>query len=191
MAILYRGHISGADFTATLLDLARRGYLKIEEITGLRGAGKDDESYRFTLNSDLPPDAGSLTPYEQKALDLLFAQGQEVTLEEFQAYAKEHAKEVAESWTQWGKEVQEASKVRNFYGAEAKKAVVADSNHRPFSPEHFLPGPGSFGGWSCRHDHVLYRFHSCGQRRDSPHRTRKRSTGSGGHFAVTCGSSPG
>lgn len=123
MAILYRGHISGADFTATLLDLARRGYLKIEEITGLRGAGKDDESYRFTLNSDLPPDAGSLTPYEQKALDLLFAQGQEVTLEEFQAYAKEHAKEVAESWTQWGKEVQEASKVRNFYDAEAKKAL--------------------------------------------------------------------
>ena len=123
MGILLRRYVTGQDFTATLLDLARRGFLAIEEIPGPRGTGKDDASYKLTKKSAEHLETDTLRPYEARLLDLVFEQGDEVTLEDFQEYAKDNAKDVSKFWTEWGTEVQESSKVHNFYDDGAKKAL--------------------------------------------------------------------
>jgi uncharacterized membrane protein YgcG len=63
------------DVTATLIDLAVRGYLKIEEVEGEGWFAKDD--WRL---SRLKPSDGDLREYERELLDGVFEDGDEVML---------------------------------------------------------------------------------------------------------------
>lgn len=127
LAVLYRQTVDSRDFTATLLDLARRGFLTIEEVMGLKGRGKDDSSYKFVRKQikDTESQGRTLRAYEEKILRLLFVDiGQdEVTLEEFQNYAKSNSKVFSTFWTEWVKEVKETSKEHQFFDPEAKKVL--------------------------------------------------------------------
>jgi uncharacterized protein (TIGR04222 family) len=70
-------HANPLDVTATIVDLAVRGYLVIEEIDdgGLFRSG----DWKLTRKK---PDDATLLPYEQKLLDGLFRNGDEVKLSE-------------------------------------------------------------------------------------------------------------
>ena len=68
------------DVTATIIDLAVRGFLKIEEIPKHGWFGKPD--WRLTR---LDKAAGELLPYEQKLLDGLFLSGTDVTMSSLRA----------------------------------------------------------------------------------------------------------
>ena len=63
------------DVTATIVDLAVRGYLKIEEVSEDGHAAQDD--WKLTRMKE---DDAELMPYEQKLLDGLFRDGDEVQL---------------------------------------------------------------------------------------------------------------
>jgi len=127
LAILLRRTVSGSDLTATLLDLARRGYLSIEETAGLQGTGKGEPSYKFIKKKDYTqePNSIKLRSWEKDVLEFLFeAVGmEEVTLEEFQAYAKTNAESFTTFWTEWAKQVKESSKEHGFHDTQAKKAL--------------------------------------------------------------------
>ncbi len=127
MAILYRQAVDSRDFTATLLDLARRGFLTIEEIDGSNDGRQGDASYKFT-KKDPGEDQlrrGSLRRYEEMVLQLLFDDigAEEVTLEDFQKYAKGNAKTFATFWSEWGKEVKETAKEHAFFDLKAKRLL--------------------------------------------------------------------
>lgn len=120
LAILYRRFVTSADLTATILDLARRGFLSIEEIPGPGSAFKARESYRFVQKEGGKAD---LLTYEKQVLDLLFekiGEGQ-VTLEEIQDYAKTERKSFAKFWSKWCEEVTEETKKHKFFDEEARK----------------------------------------------------------------------
>ena len=126
LAILYRRATDGRDFTATLLDLARRGFLTIEEVMGLQGKRKQEESsYKFTKKEVGAERLQALRPYEARVLKLLFEDmgAEEVTLEDFQKYAKKNAKSFASFWEEWGQEVKESAKKHSFFDDSAKKVL--------------------------------------------------------------------
>lgn len=117
LAILYRRMVDSRDFTATLLDLARRGFFTIEEVVG------DDSNYKFTKRTVESEKSKALRPYEKKILELFADLGDEaVTLGDIKVYAKNNKKAFAEFWAEWGKEVQESAKTHNFFDKKAKKA---------------------------------------------------------------------
>ncbi len=64
------------DVTATLIDLAVRGYLRIEEVPRSNPSKKPKD---WTLVA-LPADLSTLLPYEQSLLQSIFAEGQSVRL---------------------------------------------------------------------------------------------------------------
>ena len=127
LAILYRHGVTSQDFTATLLDLARRGYLTIEEVSDNEGKGKTGEvNYVFIQKRISAATFQELLSHEQQALKLLFedmSKGQ-VSLADFEVYVDENAESFMEFWTNWGKEVKEIAKKHNFYDQEYKKKVL-------------------------------------------------------------------
>lgn len=118
LAILYRRVVDSRDFTATLLDLARRGFMSVEEVPG------EDGNYKFIIKTVEPEKLQELRSYEASLLNL-FEEigGTELTLEEFKQYAKDNSKTFAKYWKEWGKEVQEAAKEHRFFDEEAKKVL--------------------------------------------------------------------
>ncbi|MGH7478300.1 MAG: DUF2207 domain-containing protein, partial [Candidatus Methylomirabilales bacterium] len=69
------------DITATVVDLAVRGYLLIEEKEEARLLGLwSDKDYIFTLRKELA-DWGELKPHEAKLLNALFARGSRTSVE--------------------------------------------------------------------------------------------------------------
>ncbi len=128
LAILFNRTVQGRDFTATLLDLARRGYLNIEEVTGPQSrTGRGEANYRFRKREVSADKLGQLRPYEGQILRLLFEdlKSEEVTLEELKKYAQKKAKKFAAFWEKWREAVQEAAKQRGFFAEEQnKKALV-------------------------------------------------------------------
>jgi len=124
LAFLLRRNVQGQDFTATLLDLARRGYLSIEEITELQArSGRGEANYRFRRREVSRQDLVKLRPYETQILELLFAEGnrEELTLAELQEYAKEKAKDFAAFWKEWAEAVEKAAAEHGFFDKEAGK----------------------------------------------------------------------
>jgi uncharacterized membrane protein len=123
MSILYRRTIDGRDLTATLLDLARRGFLKIEEVVGLQGKGSGRESsYKFIQESVSTEQLMGLQPYETRVLELLFQdlKGKAVTLEDLQSYAKDQPKAFSAFWSAWVKDIKDAAEGRDFFDPNAK-----------------------------------------------------------------------
>lgn len=118
LAILYRRMVDSRDFTATLVDLARRGFLTIEEIQGEEG------NYKFTKAKVSQEQAQGLLAFEAKLLSFLAKVGdEEFTLTDFQQYAKTNKTAFATFWKEWGKEVQESAKRHHFFAEDAKQAA--------------------------------------------------------------------
>jgi uncharacterized membrane protein YgcG len=70
------------DITATMIDLAVRGYLKIEEIEGTKVFGMEfGESYRFRRTKD-PREWEALAPHERKVLKGVFGSAATVDLDD-------------------------------------------------------------------------------------------------------------
>jgi uncharacterized membrane protein len=111
-------------FTATIFDLARRGVLRIEDVSTERHGffgPKTSVETNLTLIRDYRPDA-SLASFEKAVLDLLFVEvagrepgpGSRITLEELKKYLKRKA-EKFQTWFQgWTKQVKAEGKARGF-----------------------------------------------------------------------------
>ncbi|HHT73074.1 MAG TPA: DUF2207 domain-containing protein [Firmicutes bacterium] len=147
LGVLWNGEVVGSkEFTATLLDLARRGVVKIsEERVEKRGImrRKEKTQYRFTPGEE----GGSLKPHEQAVLDLFFedvqqslkgkeeSEGPGVTLSDVESYARRHRRAFREFWIGWQEDVKRAAAKHNFFESISGMPQVLG----------FLTGLGSVG----------------------------------------------
>ena len=109
------------DIMATLMDLTRKEYLKIEEVTA--GRKKD---YRFIL---LNKDTGSLKQHEVDLIHWFFysiGNGEAITLKEIEKYAKTSRTQSSfrHQYMQWLKNVKKEFKKYNYFG-ESKAGLKA------------------------------------------------------------------
>lgn len=124
MGVLWRfGDPTTDDFTATILDLARRKYLRIDETRqqgrGLFGGGEKVD-YRLTKLENAEP----LTAPEQDVLRFLFEQvaedGRTVSFDEIERYAKRHASAFQSFWRGWVGSVRFSSDRHEFFDQSAE-----------------------------------------------------------------------
>ncbi|MDH4270840.1 MAG: DUF2207 domain-containing protein [Candidatus Aminicenantes bacterium] len=116
--------ISPRSFTATLFDLARRGYLEFEdrkvEKRGIFGS-KEKQETTITLKKEYIRDPG-LLPYEKDLLNLLFqtivqSGGEEnvrIELEELQSFLKKNPRRFQSWYQKWAKDIRKKATELTF-----------------------------------------------------------------------------
>ncbi|MDD4363623.1 MAG: DUF2207 domain-containing protein, partial [Atribacterota bacterium] len=121
-------NIQGADtkdIMATLMDLTRKKYLQIEEITSQGRMKKKD--YRFIL---LNMDAGSLKQHEINLINWFFysiGNGESVTLKEIENYSKSSRTQSSfrHQYLKWQEAVKKEFKKYNYFGKSKEGLKVA------------------------------------------------------------------
>ncbi len=118
LGVLFGRFVDGKTFIATILDLARRGYLTIEEKVGVHGKrGKEKATYEFVRTQGDAAEATGLAAHEQRLLAFLFDKSGEgrITLAEIEESARKQKKEFRTFWKEWSEEIKEAGKQRGFF----------------------------------------------------------------------------
>jgi uncharacterized membrane protein len=117
LGVLWRfGAVQPADFVATLLDLTRRGYLKIEtgEQEGFLGIGRE-ETYTIIRTEK----RGGLQDFESDALSMLFerpdAEGERVTIGRRKGLPSDVKQRVGRRFSSWTTMVKKAAEPEGFF----------------------------------------------------------------------------
>lgn len=101
-ALMHWGSVRADAFSATVLDLAQRGYLRVTETREDRAFLPDRTEYHFARSELTEEDA---LPFERTALAQLFAAGPVVTQTEVVRFAREHQSDATERWNSFRKDV--------------------------------------------------------------------------------------
>ncbi|MEW9094860.1 MAG: DUF2207 domain-containing protein [Clostridiaceae bacterium] len=126
LSYFYYSTISPKAVLATILDLNRRGYLKIEEIEedNLTKKRKDKiKNYkimRTKMNLDL-------LDHERYFMNWIIddiGDGYYVTTEGIKEYSKKHSSEFYDKYTKWSKPIKEEVKKRGYFDLEVRKTGV-------------------------------------------------------------------
>jgi len=119
VAQLMKGAVGGPSLVATLLDLADRGYLKIDEKrvrkSGFFGREKVESEFTFLSTGDNP---GQLAPFEADLLDFVFntcGDGRSFTLEDVKHTARKQRTKFRTWFTKWMKSVKQTAKSEGFF----------------------------------------------------------------------------
>ncbi len=127
-AAMTNGTVPERAITATIIDLARRGYLKIE-FGEKKGLFKDSQTFTFVKQKD---DDGALAEYEKTVLSGLFKDGERQSVEDLQD----------------GKFYTTVTKFKTQVAAEINKMGLFDANPVSVRTVHiviaFLVGGGLF-----------------------------------------------
>jgi uncharacterized membrane protein len=128
--LIRKGRPNSTDFTATIIDLAQRGFIKLEEV---------EEESRFALFSVFKKDEttfaatktnkeGDLKPHEKEVMDLLFYEisddGESVVFTEIERYAKKHPKTFRIYWQDFLTDLKNTSENHNFFDESNKKTTI-------------------------------------------------------------------
>ena len=124
--------ITPAAFTATIFDLARRGFIRMEDRTIERKTlfgSKDNIETRLTLTQDFDG-ATDLRPFEQDLLNLLFGKlgepghrkGSSLTLDNLKDYLKKEPQEFQKWYRGWTKQIKDETKPLKFLEPESVRA---------------------------------------------------------------------
>jgi uncharacterized membrane protein len=96
-SLLHFGDVDSSAFSATVVDLAQRGYLRITEERTDRFIGKDKVSYRFdTLRH---ADVDGLEPWERSLMQRLFDGVESSTQDDLTTWARANQSEAQSFWT--------------------------------------------------------------------------------------------
>ncbi len=122
--LMNKGSITSPAFMATLLDLARRKYLKIEEESKVVDRllfDKEITDYKLTRLSQ--SDEAVLAPHEEKLLNLLFEDisndGESLYLDDIEAYTK-RSRTFYNYWNSWVALVSSKARSLHFFEAQSK-----------------------------------------------------------------------
>ncbi|OEF96603.1 DUF2207 domain-containing protein [Desulfuribacillus alkaliarsenatis] len=123
-------NVRAEDFTATIMDLARRGYFSIEETTrDVKGLFRTTEAidYKLTLHPSKSIKDTDLLDHEQRVLQLLFedvaTDNKTVTFHELETYSEKHDKAFMKFWDAWKKKVQKQARSHRFFEAPSSGNV--------------------------------------------------------------------
>lgn len=113
-AALLKWRIVDSDaYSGTIMDLARRGHLVIEEYEIERRLRSDRLSYRFVKTES--PETEQLLPFERRLLKWIFPSGEgSVTQDELVAKARKDPERAHKFWTDFQKEVKAELDRRNY-----------------------------------------------------------------------------
>jgi len=122
--LMNKSSITSPAFMATLLDLARRKYLKIEEESKVVDRllfDKEITDYKLTRLSQ--SDEAILAPHEEKLLNLLFVDisndGESLYLDDIEAYTK-RSKTFYNYWNSWVALVSSKARKLHFFETQSK-----------------------------------------------------------------------
>jgi len=121
VSLILNGAITPSAFTATILDLARRGFISIEEIEKYR---KDATSFNL-IKMDKPEDG--LLMHEKYLLKWLFDEigyNNAVSTIDIELYRKNQASSFYKSHTQWTRLVGEEARKMGYYDNSTKGTGV-------------------------------------------------------------------
>ena len=129
------GTVPNTAFSATVIDLAQRGYLTIAEEVHEK-IGKDKIEYTFTRTGK---EDGERTDYENKLLKRMFKGGRKaVTMDELTDEAKGDRTDSADWWQRFAKKVKDDLNGRDFFHEKAR--------FRPYCLHFVLMGALVLGG---------------------------------------------
>ena len=123
--------VTPAAFTATIFDLARRGFLEMEdrsvEKRGLFGAKEKIET-TVTLKKD-PARADDLRPFEKDLLSFIYEEqaggmtvGASFTVDQLQDYLKKHPQKFQTWYLKWAKSIRQEGKAMGLLEPESLRA---------------------------------------------------------------------
>ncbi len=128
--LIRKGNPNSTDFTATVIDLAQRGYIKLEEVEeeskfALLSIFKKDETTFTALKTNKE---GNLRPHEKEVMDLLFheisANGESVIFTEVERFAKKHPKTFKIYWDDFISDLKSISEKHNFFDKSNKRTTI-------------------------------------------------------------------
>lgn len=124
LGVLWRGGEPGlADFTATIIDLARKGFITIEEQEKkARGLLRINKEKDYVLQKTQKIEG--LSGHEKQVLDFLFetiAQENEdkVSFQDIKDYAKKHKKDLRLFWRDWKKSLKQRGEELSFFDGDS------------------------------------------------------------------------
>lgn len=123
-----RGTHSPDDFTATVMDLARRGHLRLEEYQGESGMIRKRPFTDYRVFPGEGKDA--LANHEQSLFNFIFNQAgrgsdsQGVAFRDIEAYAKKNPSAVRSFYQRWQEMIKERVKKLGFFGGVAVPGII-------------------------------------------------------------------
>lgn len=122
--MLCLGYVTNNDVLATLLDLSRRGYIKLEK--SVEKFGKKQNWSDFSIKMEKPMDE-ELLEHEKFLIKWLIydiGDGKQVLLSEINKFTKEQLKKITRSFNEWKALVKEEAAYRGYYDKTGKKPGI-------------------------------------------------------------------
>jgi uncharacterized membrane protein len=120
-ALLHWGAHRNEGFSATVLDLARRGYLSIEEIHEARALLPDRTDFRLTATK---PADDEMKDFERTALELMFGDRTTVLHSEIASYSRAHQSESLARWNAYKAGVGASLRARQYINGHRSKPFL-------------------------------------------------------------------
>jgi uncharacterized membrane protein len=119
--LMHWGAIGPVAFSATILDLAQRGFLTVREVREDRALLPDKVDYELTrTDADRTP----LKGFERSALDQVFADGSPVMQSEIGANARAHQTESLRRWNDFKADASTSLRMRRYINGRRSKPFL-------------------------------------------------------------------
>ncbi len=120
---------NSTDFTATVIDLAHRGFIRLEQQSiDHSGFLKRFKKDQFTFIATLQPHDAPLKTPEKSVLDFLFKEvstdGKEVAFDEIESFAKKNPTHFKGFWDMWIEYVKLTADEHRFFDDTNKKPIL-------------------------------------------------------------------
>ncbi len=119
--LVHWGTISATAFSATVLDLAQRGFLTVTETRVDRALLPDRTDYELTATEK---DRGELKAFERTALEQVFAGGSPVLQSEIAKYARAHQSEAQGRWNSFKADAATSLRSRKYINGHRSKPFL-------------------------------------------------------------------
>lgn len=121
VGLMHWGTLSPAAFSATVLDLAQRGFLTVKEVRIDRALLADRVDYEMTATE---ADRATLKAFERTALEQVFASGSPVMQSEISKYARAHQSEALARWNSFKADASTSLRNRKYINGRRSKPFL-------------------------------------------------------------------
>ncbi len=121
VGLMHWGTVSPAAFSATVLDLAQRGFLTVKEVRIDRALLADRVDYEMTATE---ADRATLKAFERTALEQVFAPGSPVLQSEISKYARAHQSEALAGWNSFKSDASTSLRNRRYINGHRSKPFL-------------------------------------------------------------------
>jgi Predicted membrane protein len=121
VGLMHWGTLSPAAFSATVLDLAQRGFLTVKEVRIDRALLADRVDYEMTATE---ADRTALKAFERTTLEQVFASGSPVMQSEISKYSRAHQSEALARWNSFKADASTSLRNRKYINGHRSKPFL-------------------------------------------------------------------